>query len=403
MKGEVNIPLVTSNRINLPTTAEEVLARGDADLVSLARPMLADPEFPTKAREGRADEINVCIACNQACLDHTFANKMSSCLVNPRACHETELNYEAAETPRRFAVVGAGPAGLSAALVLAQRGHTVVLYDAAAEIGGQLNMAKRIPGKEEFREMLRYFAGQVQRSGVDLHLGTRIEANDLINKNYDGVIVATGVVPRDPGIDGQDHPKVLSYIDVLRDSAPVGKRVAIVGAGGIGFDVAEFLVHEDGHSPTLDLDGWLAEWGVADPAEARGGLARERSQPAPPARDVILLQRKRGKLGATLGKTTGWIHRATLKMNGVQMVGDVNYERIGDGGLLISHGERREAPTWLEVDNVVLCAGQESLSELKEPLEAAGIPVYVIGGAEVAAELDAKRAIDQGSRLAARL
>jgi len=403
MKEEVSIPLVTSNRINLPSSAEEVLARGDADMVSMARPMLADPDFAKKARTGRADEINVCIACNQACLDHTFSNKMSSCLVNPRACHETELNYVAAVTPARFAVVGAGPAGLSAALVLAQRGHDVDLYDAAAEIGGQLNMAKVIPGKEEFHEMLGYFERQVELGGINVLLNTRVDVDDLKDRNYKAIIIATGVVPRDPGIEGQDHPKVLNYIDVLRHRAPVGERVAIIGAGGIGFDVAEFLLHEDGHSPTLDLDEWLAEWGVVDPATARGGLALDRSPPKPPAREITLLQRKKGKLGAKLGKTTGWIHRATLKMNGVQMIGDVNYERIGDDGLLVSYGEKHESPTWIEVDNVILCAGQVPLRDLKEPLHAAGIPVHVIGGADVAAELDAKRAIDQGSRLAARL
>jgi 2,4-dienoyl-CoA reductase (NADPH2) len=403
MKEEVSIPLVTSNRINLPGVAEEILARGDADMVSLARPMLADPEFAKKAREGRADEINVCIACNQACLDHTFSNKMSSCLVNPRACHETELNYDRAPFKSRYAVVGAGPAGLSAAVVLAQRGHEVDLYDAASEIGGQLNMAKVIPGKEEFHEMLRYFERQIELHDVNLHLGKRVTALDLKDRRYLAVIIATGVEPRDPQIEGQDHPKVLSYVDVLRNKAHVGKRVAIVGAGGIGFDVAEYLVHEEGESSTLDLEEWLAEWGVVDPADARGGLAVERSQPKPPAREVTLLQRKKGKLGANLGKTTGWIHRATLKMKGVNMIGNVNYERIGDEGLLISYGDRHEDPTWLDVDNIVLCAGQEPLCDLKRPLEVAGIPVHIIGGADVAAELDAKRAIDQGSRLAAEL
>ena len=403
MKQEVGIPLVTSNRINLPGVAEEILARGDADMVSLARPMLADPEFVRKAREGRADEINVCIACNQACLDHTFSNQTSSCLVNPRACHETELKYRSATARRRFAVVGAGPAGLSAALVLAERGHEVDLYDAASEIGGQLNMAKVIPGKEEFNEMLRYFARQVELKAVNLHLGARVAAQDLKDKGYTGVIIATGVVPRDPQIEGQDHPKVLSYVDVLRDKAQVGNRVAIIGAGGIGFDVAEYLVHREGESSTLDLEEWLSEWGVVDPEDARGGLSREQAQPKSPARDVTLLQRKKGKLGAKLGKTTGWIHRSTLKMKNVRMVGNVNYERIGDAGLLISYGDRHEDPTWLDVDNVVLCAGQKSLCDLKEPLQTADIPVYVIGGADIAAELDAKRAIDQGSRLAAKL
>ncbi|MDH3350414.1 MAG: NADPH-dependent 2,4-dienoyl-CoA reductase [Gammaproteobacteria bacterium] len=402
MKSEVSIPLVTSNRINAPATAEQLLAEGFADMVSLARPMLADPEFVKKAREGRADEINVCIACNQACLDHTFANRMSSCLVNPRACHETELNYTAADTRRRYAVVGSGPAGISAALVLAERGHDVDLYEAAAEIGGQLNMAKVIPGKEEFHEMLRYFGRQLELKRVNVHLNSRIAADDLKAGTYDGVIIATGVVPRDPRIEGQDHPKVLSYIDVLRTRAPVGKRVAIVGAGGIGFDVAEFLVH-DGASSTMHLDEWLSEWGVVDPAEARGGISPARPQPQPPSREVTLLQRKAGKHGANLGKTTGWIHRATLKMKNVRMIGGINYERIGDEGLLISYGKKHEHPTWLDVDNIVMCAGQLPLRELQEPLVSVGIPTHVIGGADVATELDAKRAIDQGSRLAAQL
>jgi len=369
--------------------------------VSMARPLLADAEFVRKAREGRADEINVCIACNQACLDHTFANKMSSCLVNPRACHETELNYLATRDTRRFAVVGSGPAGISAALVLAERGHEVDLYEAAGEVGGQLNMARVIPGKEEFHEMLMYFNRQIELLGVRVHLNIRVTAETLTAKNYDEVIIATGVLPRDPQIEGQDHPKVLSYIDVLRKRATVGERVAIIGAGGIGFDVAEFLLHE-GHSPTLDLDEWLAEWGVVDPAEARGGVSPRRTRPEP-RRAITLLQRKAGKHGAKLGKTTGWIHRAVLKMNNVQMIADVNYERIGDEGLLISYGDKRENPTWIDVDHIVMCAGQDPLRELQEPLQAAGISTHVIGGADVAAELDAKRAIDQGSRLAAKL
>ncbi|MGB5577537.1 MAG: NADPH-dependent 2,4-dienoyl-CoA reductase [Woeseiaceae bacterium] len=402
MKREVSIPLITSNRINMPAVAEQILSDGDADMVSMARPMLADAEFVKKAREGRADEINVCIACNQACLDHTFSNKMSSCLVNPRACHETELNYIATKTQRRFAVVGSGPAGLSCALVLAERGHEVDLYEAAAEIGGQLNMAKVIPGKEEFHEMLRYFGRQLELKKVRVHLNTRVHAGDLKAEGYDGVIIATGVVPRDPKIEGQDHPKVLSYIDVLRKQVPVGKRVAIIGAGGIGFDVAEFLLH-DGHSPTMNLDEWLAEWGVVDPAKARGGIALQRAKPEASPRELTLLQRKAGKHGANLGKTTGWIHRATLKMNDVRMLGNVNYERIGDDGLLVTHGQDHKDPTWIDVDNIILCAGQLPQRELKEPLAAAGIATHVIGGADVATELDAKRAIDQGSRLAARL
>ena len=399
MKQEVTIPLVTSNRINLPSTAEQILADGCGDMVSMARPLLADPEFVQKAREDRADEINVCIACNQACLDHTFANKMTTCLVNPRACYETELNYIKTKASHRFAVVGSGPAGISAALVLAERGHEVDLYEAAAEIGGQLNMAKVIPGKEEFHEMLNYFKRQIELLEVRVHLNEHVTAATLASKNYNEVIVATGVTPRDPKIEGQDHPKVLSYIDVLRHRAPVGKRVAIIGAGGIGFDVAEFLLH-DGHSPTLDLDAWLAEWGVVDPSEARGGLATERKRPEP-AREITLLQRKAGKHGAKLGKTTGWIHRAVLKMNNVQMMAGVNYERIGDEGLLISYGDKRENPTWLDVDNIVMCAGQVPLRELEEPLQVAGIKTHIIGGADVASELDAKRAINQGSRLAA--
>jgi len=401
MKSEVTIPLVTSNRINLPSVAESILADGCGDMVSMARPLLADPEFVRKASEGRADEINVCIACNQACLDHTFANKMSSCLVNPRACHETELNYIKSTDPRSYAVVGSGPAGISAALVLAERGHGVDLFEAADEIGGQLNMAKVIPGKEEFHEMLAYFKRQIDLLGVRVHLNTRVTADDLAAKDCGAVVIATGVTPRDPGIEGQDHPKVLSYIDVLKRRVPVGKRVAIIGAGGIGFDVAEFLL-QDGHSPTLDLDAWLAEWGVVDPAEARGGLSMQRKQPEP-SREITLLQRKAGKHGARLGKTTGWIHRAVLKMNNVQMIADINYERIGDEGLLISYGDKRENPTWIDVDHVVMCAGQVPQRELEEPLQAAGITTHVIGGADVASELDAKRAIDQGSRLAARL
>jgi 2,4-dienoyl-CoA reductase (NADPH2) len=402
MKGEVTIPLVTSNRINTPEVAEQLLADGHADMVSLARPMLADPAFVRKAAEQRADEINVCIGCNQACLDHIFAEKIASCLVNPRACHETELHYLPTTRPRGFAVIGAGPAGLAASTVLAERGHAVDLYDAAAEIGGQLNMAKVVPGKEEFHGMLGYFRSKVERTGVRLQLGVRADAATLVARGYDDVIVATGVVPRTTDIPGQDHPKVLSYIDVLRGKVHVGARVAIIGAGGIGFDVAEYLVH-DGHSATLDLPTWLAEWGIADPAIARGGIEGVKPRIAAPAREVTLLQRSGAKVGARLGKTTGWIHRAALKMKRVTTIEGVNYERIGDEGLLISHGEQRERPTWLAVDHIVLCAGQEPLRELQAPLEAAGIRTHVIGGADVAAELDAKRAINQASRLAAAL
>jgi 2,4-dienoyl-CoA reductase (NADPH2) len=363
LKREVAIPLITTNRINMPDVAERILAAGDADMVSMARPLLADPEFVRKAAEDRADEINTCIGCNQACLDHTFNAKVASCLVNPRACHETELNYAPAKVAKKFAVVGAGPAGLAAATTLAERGHSVDLFEASDEIGGQLNMAKAIPGKEEFHEMLRYFRRRLELTGVRLHLKARVDAEQLLAHSVDAVIVATGVVPRDPQIEGQRHPKVLSYVDVLHGKAPVGRRVAIVGAGGIGFDVAEFLV-QDTPSPTVNRDEWLREWGVGDPATARGGVAGIEPHVSPPLRDVVLLQRKGGKLGAGLGKTTGWIHRATLKMKRVKMQGGVNYERIDDRGLLVTTGEARANPTWLEVDNIVLCAVQESQREL---------------------------------------
>lgn len=394
-------PLVTSNRINTPEVAEQVLADGCADMVSMARPLLADAAFVKKAAQGRADRINTCIACNQACLDHVFQNKTSSCLVNPRACHETELVYRPVSSRKRIAVVGAGPAGLTAATVAAERGHEVHLFDAAPAIGGQLNMAKVIPGKEEFHEMLRYLAARVEDTGVQLHLNQCVLATDLAG--YDEVVIATGVEPRDPKIPGQDHPKVLSYIDVLRHGKPVGERVAIIGAGGIGFDVAEFLTHGDHPSTTLDLPAWKAEWGITDPAEARGGLAASGPRVTPPARQVTLLQRKKGKLGAGLGKTTGWIHRTTLKMKEVQMVSGVNYERIADEGLLVSYGDKREDPTWIACDTVVLCAGQVPLFSLAQELEAAGRKPHRIGGALEAGELDAKRAIDQAARLAARL
>ncbi|MBK6359604.1 MAG: NADPH-dependent 2,4-dienoyl-CoA reductase [Comamonadaceae bacterium] len=396
----ITTPLVTSNRINTPEVAEQVLADGCADMVSMARPLLADADFVKKAAQGQADQINTCIACNQACLDHVFQNKLTSCLVNPRACHETELVYRPAASRRRMAVVGAGPAGLTAATLLAERGHEVHLFDAAAEIGGQLNMAKVVPGKEEFHEMLRYLARRIETTGVHLHLNTPAHAPHLAA--FDEVIVATGVTPRDPKIPGQEHPKVLSYIDVLRERKPVGERVAIIGAGGIGFDVAEFLVH-DGHSTTLDLAAWQAEWGVTDPALAPGGLSQERPQVSPPARKVTLLQRKKGKPGAGLGKTTGWIHRTTLKMKQVEMIAGVNYERITDEGLLVTYGDKHEDATWIGCDTVVLCAGQVPQRELADALQALGKTAYLIGGAFEAGELDAKRAIDQAARLAARL
>ncbi|WP_294611077.1 FAD-dependent oxidoreductase, partial [uncultured Roseovarius sp.] len=394
------IPVITSNRINTPEVGEDILAQGAADMVSMARPFLADPDFVAKAAAGRAATIAPCIACNQACLDHTFSGKISSCLVNPRACFETELLIEPADKVKTIAIVGAGPAGLSTAITAAQRGHNVTLFDRADRIGGQLNMARVIPGKEEFHGLVAWFETMVAEAGVTLRLGQAVSAHDLVG--FDEVIIATGVIPRDPGIPGEDAANVLSYIDVLRDKAPVGRRVAVIGAGGIGFDVAEFLVHE-GHSPTEDLTLWRSEWGVGDPSETRGGLAPQGPQPTPPAREVTLLQRKAERPGKRLGKTTGWIHRAALRMKDVKMLGGVNYEGIDEAGLHISFGEAREKPTLIEADTIVLCAGQLSERSLADTLEAAGVAVHVIGGADVAAELDAKRAIDQGTRLAAAL
>lgn len=396
LKGEVSIPLVTTNRINTPEVAERVLAEGDADMVSMARPFLADPEFVNKAAAGLAEEINTCIGCNQACLDHTFGGKLTSCLVNPRACHETELNYLPVTQVKKIAVVGAGPGGLSAATVAAQRGHEVTLFDAGSEIGGQFNIAKRIPGKEEFFETLRYFDRMIAKYGVHLVLGKRATVEDLAE--FDEVILATGVVPRTPDIPGIDHPMVVGYLDTIMQRRTLGKRVAVIGAGGIGFDVAEFLTQQ-GESVSLDTEAFWDEWGIDPAIEARGGIAGVQAHPHPPAREVYLLQRKVSKVGDGLGKTTGWIHRAGLKNRQVKMLNAVQYLKIDDQGLHVRIAEGE--PTVLPVDNIVICAGQDPLRELQAGLEAAGKPVHLVGGADVAAELDAKRAIDQGSRLAA--
>lgn len=395
LRPHVKLPLVATNRINMPEVAEKVLADTGADMVSMARPFLADPEWVNKAREGRAHAINTCIACNQACLDHVFQNRRASCLVNPRACHETELVYAPMQQPRRIAVVGAGPAGLSCATVAAQRGHEVTLFDAAERIGGQFNLARRIPGKEEFSETLRYYHQQLNHTGVSLFLGREVGVEDL--KGFDEVVLATGVVPRRIQLAGMDHPKVVGYVDVIEGRVRVGGSAAIIGAGGIGFDVAEFLLHE-GDSPSTDPARWMAEWGVDPGFEARGGLTR--AEPGPAPRKLFLLQRSAGKPGARLGKTTGWIHRATLKAKGVKMMGGVEYLGVDDSGLKIRVEDRERT---LAVDHVVVCAGQEPRRDLLAGLRTAGVSTHLIGGADVAAELDAKRAIDQGARLAARL
>jgi 2,4-dienoyl-CoA reductase (NADPH2) len=393
MKKEVSIPLVTTNRINTPEVAEDVLAKGHADMVSMARPFLADSEFVQKAAENRSNEINTCIGCNQACLDHIFMKKRVTCLVNPRACYETELNFEPTTTKKKIAVIGAGPAGLSFSCHAAERGHEVHMFDQLSEIGGQFNIAKQIPGKEDFYETLRYFGVRLEKAGVNLHLNTRVEADDLISQGYDEVVLATGIKPRTPSIPGVEHEKVLNYIDVLRDKKPVGKKVAVIGAGGIGFDVSEYLVEK--HSLTTEPEKWLKNWGIDKNYENPGALIP--CQIEPPEREVYLLQRKASKVGKNLGKTTGWIHRATLKQKQVKMLNNVSYEKIDDAGLHIKIGEDYQI---LDVDNVIICAGQEPLRELQSKVQSSGTPVHLIGGADVAAELDAKRAIRQGAELA---
>lgn len=397
VRQALSIPVIATNRINDPQVAEDILANGQADLICMARPFLADPEFVNKAAADQADTINTCIACNQACLDHIFQQKRASCLVNPRACYETELNFTAAAKRKKLAVVGAGPAGLAFSVYAAQRGHEVHLFDKSHQIGGQFNYAKQIPGKEEFHETLRYYGKMLALHAVNLHLNSEQTVDTLLAGRFDDVILATGIVPRDIGLAGQEHPKVLSYLDVLRDHKAVGKHVAIIGAGGIGFDVAEYLT--EAHSLTLQPDAWLADWGVDKTYQTRGALLpNKHAEPA--QRKIYLLQRKASKVGAGLGKTSGWAHRASLQKKGVEMRSGVHYVRVDDDGLWIKIDEQERC---LAVDNVVICAGQVPLRALQQALAEKGQSVHLIGGADVAAELDAKRAIRQGAELAARI
>jgi 2,4-dienoyl-CoA reductase (NADPH2) len=393
-KKELSVPVITSNRINTPEVAEQVLARGDADMISMARPFLADPDFVIKSEQNRADEINTCIGCNQACLDHVFSGVMTSCLVNPRACHETELHIVATTDSKKIAVVGAGPAGLSAATTAASRGHQVTLFDASSEIGGQFNIAKQIPGKEEFYETLRYYGKQIEITGVNLKLNTKVTAQDLNRGGFDEVIIATGINPRMPAIEGIDHPMVMNYLDVIGDKKPVGQKVAIIGAGGIGFDTAEYITHS-GEATSQNIPAFMKEWGIDMTFGSRSGIEGITAQPEPSPREVYLLQRKTTRVGKGLGKTTGWIHRAGLAMKGVRMMPGCDYSHIDDQGLHITVGGD---PQVLDVDTIIVCAGQDPLRDLVEGLD---LPHHLIGGADEAGELDAKRAINQGTRLAA--
>lgn len=395
-RQEFSVPVVASNRINTPEIAEHVLASGDADIVSMARPFLADADFVIKAKEGRADEINTCIACNQACLDHVFQGQTASCLVNPRACHETELVIKATQQVKTIAVIGAGPAGLAAATTAASRGHKVVLFDSASEIGGQFNIAKQIPGKEEFHETLRYFKKQIELHNICLNLDTKVSVDQLNNSDFDEVIVATGITPRMPQINGIDHPSVLSYIDVILNKKPLGNRVAIIGAGGIGFDTAEYISHS-GQSSSLKIEEFMDEWGIDMSLEARGGIEGCNPKVQPSPREIYLLQRKTSKIGSGLGKTTGWIHRAGLAKKKVKMINGCHYERIDDQGLHMRINDQLEI---LAVDNIVICAGQDPLTEITNGLK---LPFHLIGGADSAKELDAKTAIAQGTKVAASL